>query len=99
MVEYFCVSCQNQICVNRCSRSAVVIPSKYVGRPQTDYEPDLLKGLENAVLTIGKSLYDAPSCGWSHDLIERYAAAYANRHQSEAWDIYLGSQWVGSSEI
>ncbi|MDN3661114.1 hypothetical protein [Vibrio agarivorans] len=100
MVEYVCDSCQNQICIDRCSRRAVVIPSKYIGRPQSEQEPDLLTGNEQSILKVGESVYQPPQHGWTHDLIERYVNAYDKRHlNGDAWDVYLGSHWCGSSEI
>ncbi|KIF53262.1 hypothetical protein H735_10070 [Vibrio owensii CAIM 1854 = LMG 25443] len=72
-----------------------------VSRPLHDNEPDLLAGFESQPLVI-KNLDDieihrigAPLSGWSHDALERYDYYSI----SSEWDAYLGSQWIGSSEL
>jgi hypothetical protein len=38
----------------------------------------------------------APASGWTHDALERVRPAIP---EGEAWDAFLGTQWVGSSEL
>lgn len=72
-----------------------------VTRPLHYSEPDLLFGCEQQPLVVknldGKEIcrIDSPSSGWSHaelESIDYYSF-------SPEWDVYLGSQWVGSSEV
>lgn len=72
-----------------------------VARPLHNTEPDLLSGYEQQALIIkdldGKEIHriDAPSNGWSHAELE--SIDYYNI--SPEWDVYLGIQWIGSSEV
>jgi hypothetical protein len=71
-----------------------------VTRPITANEPDLLSGYENEPLIL-KDL-DANELtriepvpdGWTHDMLESLELV-----AFEPFDAYLGSRWVGSSEI
>ncbi|WP_281188839.1 hypothetical protein [Vibrio harveyi] len=102
ITEHICQTCNNGICQRRCAPRAVTIVSHcYLGRPVNGTETDLLLGNEFSQLKIGTSIFNAPDTGWTHDLIERYVIAYENRPDlsMEAWDIYIGSHWVGSSEV
>lgn len=72
-----------------------------VARPLHDSEPDLLVGYELQPLVVkdldDKEIHriDAPNNGWSHDELE--SIDYCSI--SPEWDAYLGSQWIGSSEV
>ncbi|MCU8150265.1 hypothetical protein M2G93_19270 [Vibrio vulnificus] len=61
----------------------------------------MLEGNEFEVLTLGDETFTAPNGGWSHDLIERYVIAYTQKvgESGMSWDIHLGTQWMGSSEV
>lgn len=60
----------------------------------------MLQGNESKPLQIGGIQYNAPSVGWTHELIHKYCVAYArNFGTSTCWDIYVGAQCVGSTEI
>lgn len=102
MKMVICQGCHNTVCVHACKPVEVDVPTKYVGRPlPKSNEPDLLVGHEQDTLTIGSVEFQAPKSGWTHELIERRAFAYESQAKGseEPWDIYLGSQWVGGSEI
>ncbi len=102
MIEYKCQTCNGGLCQRRCAPRAVTISSPYyLGRPTKANEVDLLVGNELAILTIGDETFPAPNGGWSHDLIERYVIAYTQRvgESGTSWDIHIGTQWVGSSEV
>ena len=73
-----------------------------VSRPLNHNEPDLLIGNEHQCLII-KDLdsnvvakIHAPHSGYTHDLLESvdYFA-----HSPDGWEAYLGSVWIGSSEV
>lgn len=71
-----------------------------VAKPIHPAEPDLLAGNENQDLrfmsTAGVELAKLapPHGGWTHEALQ------AARHPiDDAWDAYLGAQWVGSSEL
>jgi hypothetical protein len=75
-----------------------------ITRPLNANEPDLLKGLEYATLTVqdldGAVLFTKVSAtAWTHDELERIAAevvpVFAN---GNGWNAYLGTLWIGSSE-
>ncbi len=72
-----------------------------VSRPLTPKEPDLLIGQKHQTL-IFKDIDGAviramlpPKSGWSHDLLERVV----NYVCADTWDAYLGTKWIGSSEV
>jgi hypothetical protein len=73
-----------------------------VARPNTAKEPDLLTGHESEALRYvamdGQELatIPAPASGWTHDALERVRPAIP---EGEAWDAFLGTQWVGRSEL
>lgn len=73
-----------------------------VARPNNPKENDLLVGFETKKLTI-KCLDEKPDVViepengfWSHDALE---AIDYNNHSPFGWDAYVGSQWIGSSEV
>jgi len=72
-----------------------------VARPLNDSEPDLLVGNEQKTLVITnldkKELHRvaASNNGWTHDELE--SINYYGI--SSEWEAYLGSQWIGSSEV
>ncbi len=97
-----CENCINEICQAKCKRplEVAIFSPFYIGEPKHEGEPDLLKGDEGEPLYIGGVEYPAPSIGWTHELVHKYCAAYErNFGSSTCWDIYIGSQWVGSTEI
>lgn len=64
-------------------------------------EPDLLSGNEHQVLsfipmngTQELTRVSPPKDGWTHAALEAVALP-----TGDAWDAFLGSQWVGSSEV
>ena len=72
-----------------------------VARPQTAGEPDLLAGQERCVLRFTTltgnqdlSAHQPPQEGWTHDALEAVSLP-----KGEPWSAFLGTQWVGSSEI
>ncbi|CCO44225.1 hypothetical protein VIBNISOn1_1050051 [Vibrio nigripulchritudo SOn1] len=97
-----CENCINDICESKCKRQTQepVVSPYYIGEPKHEGEPDLLEGNESQLLRIGGVEYQAPITGWTHELIHKYCVAYAQHFGScTCWDIYIGSQWVGSTEI
>lgn len=73
-----------------------------VCRPVNSNEPDLLIGHERdqlrfvAVADAERVLLrvDPPLAGWTHDALEA-----AEWPQADAWNAFLGAQWIGSSEV
>lgn len=71
-----------------------------VSRPHNTAEPDLLKGFEHKPLRFvsaeGReiSVKYPPPTGWTHDRLEQ-----AEQPKGRSWDAFLGTQWIGSSEI
>lgn len=72
-----------------------------VARPQKAGEPDLLVGqqrcaLRFATLTGNQELevHQPPKEGWTHDALDAVTLP-----KGEPWNAFLGTQWVGSSEI
>lgn len=77
----------------------------YVGKPINLSEPDLLIGRQRQPLSFEDSsgnildVFAAPRSGWTHALIERvYSHLMIDKYHG-VYDIYLGYQWVGSSEV
>ncbi len=73
----------------------------YVARPLHPREADLLLGSEDQWLrfvseegVVVKS-YTAPASGWTHDTLEQHTATGT----MAACDAFVGSAWVGSTEI
>lgn len=71
-----------------------------VSRPIAPGEEDLLKGNERSDLKFTSVLngselssHKPPDKGWTHHAVEAVAKP------TEAWDAFLGSQWIGSSEV
>lgn len=67
-----------------------------------EHESDLLIGHETDELII-KSIegelmetIQPPKDGWTHDSLE---SLYISQYSPNGWDAYLGTQWIGSSEI
>lgn len=72
-----------------------------VTRPLNDGEPDLLFGKECCDLCFyggdGKrkiAVYKPPLGGWTHNALEA-----VSHPEQMPWDAFLGTQWIGSSEI
>lgn len=76
--------------------------SKIVAQPTNDKEPDLLIGNENYALTVqnltGNVLVNISpdDIGWAHP---KLLPLDIGSMVPEGWDVYLGAEWVGSSEI
>lgn len=75
--------------------------TKIVARPIKPFESDLLIGHERCTLRFvtppgGHDLQanHPPQGGWTHDALEAVVPPTV-----EPWDAFLGTQWVGSSEI
>lgn len=70
-----------------------------VARPLHPNEPDLLAGNTHLPLCFqspdGRELerFDAPPKGWTHDSLEVLPKP------NSTWEAFLGTQWVGSSEV
>ena len=70
---------------------------------QNSNEKDLLKGSEFRYVTVRDlnghtaQVIQAPSKGWTIEAIEGLEA-YANACYN-SWDMFLGAQWIGSSEV
>lgn len=73
-----------------------------VSRPQHPNERDLLLEHEHDKLSIRNlegvelACYLAPVQGWTHDALE--CVDYLSV-SPDGWEAYLGSQWIGSSEV
>jgi hypothetical protein len=73
-----------------------------VAKPITSKEPDLLAGNEHKTVTIkdlsGTELASIKpvSTGWTHD---KLLAIDIDSMAPYGWDVYLGSEWIGSSEV
>lgn len=75
---------------------------------QRTNEPDLLAGVINQPLSI-KDLdggliveLSAPDSGWQLDAlrkVDRNIRAYIGGHAAEGFEIFVGPQWVGGSEV
>ncbi len=73
-----------------------------IARPITMDEPDLLIGGEFMPLRIANLdgvdvvKLSPPEGGWTHDVLESidYDAI-----SPDGWDVHLGPQWIGSSEV
>ncbi|KJG37809.1 hypothetical protein UA32_12335 [Photobacterium angustum] len=74
-----------------------------MARPISAQEPDLLAGNEFGILSIidsyGKqiSTIEPPENGWTHNKLEALLNTYPCR--DNAYDAYLSSQWIGSTEV
>ena len=72
-----------------------------VARKLSDNEPDLLIGHEHEDLIITDldkvtlKVIRPPTNGWTHDILESINYYSIN----DAWDAYLGKQWIGCSEV
>ena len=66
-------------------------------------EKDLLKGYEFCTVVVrelrgqGIQVIQAPSKGWTIEAIEGLEAYAVACY--DAWDTYLGPNWIGSSEV
>ncbi|CAB3774576.1 hypothetical protein LMG29542_07954 [Paraburkholderia humisilvae] len=77
-----------------------------VARPRKASEPDLLAGLENAILVV-KGPTDnvvfsvSPSLPWTHDAIVTALGHedVVRAVNDDVADAYLGDCWIGSTEL
>lgn len=73
-----------------------------VARPCRSHEPDLLIGREFEPLIIQDLAgvecvrYAPPNNGWTHTALE--CVDYFSV-SPDGWEAYLGTQWIGSSEV
>jgi len=73
-----------------------------ITRPINPREPDLLIGFECLALIIHDldgnevATVSAPSGRWTHDELE---SLDLYSYSPYGWDAYLGTNWVGSSEV
>ncbi|WP_076414889.1 hypothetical protein [Shewanella sp. UCD-KL12] len=72
-----------------------------VTRSLNKSEPDLLLNNENETLKIldleGTLMKEIKAVvPWTHDSLE--AIDYYS-YSTEGWEVYLGSEWIGSSEV
>lgn len=71
-----------------------------VTRPTSPNEPDLLRGFEHKPLRFispegGQIAVEyPPPTGWTHDRLEQ-----SHQPQGCSWDAFLGTHWIGSSEV
>ncbi|MCG9575480.1 hypothetical protein L1D14_04435 [Vibrio tubiashii] len=95
-----CINCIDGICQGQCKRVEIEeLRSPIYQGEATDSQCDLLQGNEQEPLIIGGKEYQAPITGWTHPLLHRYCLAYEREYGSQcAYDVYLGSQWVGGSD-
>ncbi|WP_099319865.1 hypothetical protein [Erwinia amylovora] len=77
-----------------------------VARPWKGETNDLLTGLEkeDVLITDLQNLplkrIPAPECGWTHDSLEALEnVAYDVSDKNDGWEMYLGTQWIGGSEV
>ncbi len=97
-----CRNCIDDICSRRCvaTKPQASISPFYFGEAKDGREYDLLQGNEHEPLLIGGETYEAPLTGWTHTLMHAYCVAYARAHGADTqWDVYLGCQQVGGTDL